>query len=146
MGLHADRIACYVEGRGQRVLWLTEDEIRGGWKHWRPKPDPTPVPPWIVNRKYNDVVWGRSPAFLVSIGEIKRGWIRLSGLMQEPSLRVKTFLEDENGRESGIVQPFEWGVQRYDTFFAPLSEALPDLKPRFGRLSAWDHVASGGPV
>src|SRR5512137_2828604 len=107
-GAHPDRYSCFVEGRGKNILWLTPSEIRGGWRHWRPKPDLTPVPAWILNRPHNDMIYGKSPAFRVVVAEIKRGWLRLTGLMEEPRLRVKTFRETEDGHEDGIVQPFDW--------------------------------------
>lgn len=142
-GFHQGRVPCFVAGRGCNLLWLTPSEIRGGWKHWRPTPDKTPKPAWLV--EHLDVIYGASPAFWLRMYEIKRGWIRLSGLMTEPALRTKLVLDTVEGGMD-VVHPFDWGIQRYDTFFAPLSEALRKLKPRFAKLSAWDRVDSGGPV
>ena len=143
-GVSKLRYPCFLEGRGKHILWLSEAELRGGWRHWRPEIDPTPIPAWLF--RHHDVTYGVCESFWLSRQEIKRGWIRLTGMMAPP-FRLRTVLEkDDTGQEVGIVQPFVWGIQRYDTFFVPLSEALHELRPRFGVLNAWDRVDSGGPV
>lgn len=44
-----DRIPCHLEGRGLYLVWLTEDEIRGGWETYRPLKDTTHVPQWMAD-------------------------------------------------------------------------------------------------
>ena len=84
------------------------------------------------------------PLWLV-VQEIKRGWVRLSGLMHGVRLvqHYRTDGQDLTCTLQGlkdVESGFSWAIQRYDTFFLPLSEALPRMKPRFERLNAWDKI------
>ena len=145
-GIDKVRFPCVLEGRGLHVVWLTEREVRAGFKHFRPCVNhPEPVPGWILNRQQNDVLFEMpdEPPLWLAISGIKSGWILLSGLVA--GFRVQTVFEkgaETAAMHTGIVQPFSWGLQRYDSFFLPLADALPRIRPRFGQLDAWDRLAT----
>ena len=163
-GTSPHRLPCFLEGVGLNIIWLTSAEIRGGFKLFRPSPCFDKPPLWLLREdatSFRDVLLDVPPNTLRGDGsvsskplwlaraEIKYGWIRLTGLTERIRVRITLSREDESWHEkhyratTDTIMPFCWSVQRYDTLFLPLSEAIPRLKPRFNRLTSWDKIDVG---
>lgn len=127
---------CYVEGENVQMLWLTEGEIRAAFKHFKPKRDSGRAPGWLKDPTgFRDVMW-KDRWFCA--GEIKYGWIRLTGLSQDIEVQLRRTKDD-----TLFDLSFDWGMQLYTTVFRPLSEVLPDLRPKYRQLSAIERIDTG---
>lgn len=140
-GRPPNRYPCYLEGRRLYLAWLSEAEIRGAWKHWRPRRTPRPyIPSWLrdgrgdVSLKMDGEL---EPLWLVVQG-MHLGWICLSGMVQYQNVQV-TYVDKKGTRTPG--GQFYWSLQQYDTIFLPLVEALPRMAPMFTCPTQWDRIA-----
>lgn len=146
------RIGCLVEGFGIQPVWLTEREVRACWRHWRPKPDRTPLPLWMAREgRYRDVLLsteGKPDTWLVVYG-IKHGWACLTGIDQGTVVQVREGMDQDfqpigdighfvTTRDEGRLRQFAWGLQVHNTVFLPLREAIPRMRPRYDQRDAWD--------
>lgn len=158
LGRDPDRYACYLEGKGLYLAWLTEDELRAGWKLLRLKPDFTGIPGWIQKPKqFNDFLlydrpiceipdMNKAEPIWVSVQRIRSGWLCLSGMKQYEFTGVRHERQDPDGKVTKTEGYFNWGLQAYNTLFLPASEAVPRMLPKYEtiRLTVYDHIARGG--
>lgn len=167
-GHSPDRMACHLEGEGKFLLWLTKEEIRGAWKMHKPKTDRTYLPHWLRCPYLNDFLlkiesvdrFGRPEDKIVwvSIMDIRAGWLCLSGILEKELVSVgeEASVSASTGKikscpacgygpagsEPARTRGFDWGLQRWNTFFLPASEALPRLTPKHGSSpsTVWDRL------
>lgn len=160
LGRPPDRIPCHLEGKRLYLAWLTEDEIRAAWKLFRPRLNDRAIPMWIRKpREFNDFLLYDKPvreipdvekaeSVWVSVQRIRSGWLCLTGIVQN-EITSACHEERENGRRRLELGYFNWGLQAYNTYFLPASNAVPRMLPRFGsaaniiRKTAYERVADG---
>lgn len=137
LGRRRDHLILIPEGRERYPLWYTKEELRALYRPLRLKKDLTYVPDWVKKGKFQDfllTVEDEDFPLWVALQRIRSGWLCLSAIVQD---EVTTLRESQSGfdpEKKLWEHPFDWSLQRYNTFFLPASEAIPRLKPRFGSI------------
>ncbi len=156
LGRNVGRFPCYLEGLALYLAWLTEDELRGGWTTLRGLPrDEAPIPDWLRRPRHNDFLYTLpdppyqpfNPLGVTVLRFLPRsGWICLSGSALEETTAIQYDSKGPLGERWSVPGQFDWGLQRYHTFFLPISEAVPRLVPRFDKIrtSIYEHINRGG--
>lgn len=152
-GRSPDRVPCYLEGEDLFLAWLTEVELRAAWKLLRLTPDEGFIPNWLRKPRHNDVLYmPPNPPytpfepFWVSVIRIRSGWLCLTGMAQESIIQESFPTKDVPYNGERCLGPFDWGMQKYNTFFLRASEVVPRLTPKFDRIkkTVYDHINEGG--
>lgn len=139
-GRNEDRLPCCVEGLELYLVWLTHDELLGGWKPYRPKKDTGRIPRWLSHPpQFNDFLYTPplhvgSPHWVTVVG-IRSGWLCLSGIVEDESTLVTVKATSNLGFAQAQVRGnFDWGLQKYNTFFLPASEVVSRLVPKYDKI------------
>lgn len=121
------------EGFRMFPRWLTKEELRLLYKPARFPRAHGRLPEWVERRRKDDFVLSVidhsvfEEEFVVCIREVRSGWICLSAVEQSERWVRSVRTRDGN---NWAEENFDWGCQRWNTFFLPITEAVPKLRPR----------------